>query len=178
MYGSGSLRPPGTNPTMPNQNFKKTIRKPTRNPPTLGPQINGYQIPLSHQPSFPILHVPSILTQDDLHDFNWLSSSRSGGYSRSGGMYGGRPEYSSGRPRDIYPFDTGFIKGRGYDQGTPREYWRHGRIINPGFIRRVSYMKEPGSDPGNVDNYDGCNIDCGEDFLCIEECRCIAKSSR
>lgn len=38
----------------------------------------------------------------------------------AGGMYGGRPEYSNGRPNHgiingRFPFDLGFLPGKGYE---------------------------------------------------------------
>lgn len=200
MYGSGSLRPPGTNPAY-IHNQRSRGRKPSPSPPLPPSEIQPprrYPIPISHYPIIPVpVAIPShdfdripdgypLFIHDTLPNVDLISSSRSGGYSRNGnrvnGMYGGRPEYSRGRPRGKYPMDLGFIMGKGYDRiGPEHSNLRYGRPPNLGIVgHATTYMKEPDSEIGGEEGMDQrCVLTCSEEeFLCSRDCECIKNTSR
>lgn len=165
MYGSGSLRPPGSNPAVFNQNQRKSNRKITPSPSTITPQL-GYQVPISHYP--PIFRLPIHVQDFDGISFGYPDFIRDtlmrppyrGSRVRSGGIYGQRLEYHEGKPKPLYDIDM--YKGRGYS--TVHHF--------------PNYMEDPGLNiDGIEDTYDGCNVDC-EEFLCRRDCICISRSLR
>lgn len=180
MYGSGSLRPPGTNPIdgAPQPKF----RKPTSTP-NYGKKPAGSRFPYA---------VPYPPLQTDLYPLDYSPRitphdvTRSGAMPRTrlgyNGKWGGRPEYFGGPPnqffsRSRYPIDYGFIPGHGFKVSPNRGTIRYGRPPNGGIVDHANnYMKDPDSDGG-----DGglCGGSCAPDeFLCQKSCVCINSSLR
>ncbi|XP_017769836.1 PREDICTED: low-density lipoprotein receptor-related protein 4 [Nicrophorus vespilloides] len=205
MYGSGSLRPPGTNPMV----FGPAHRPPltSGSSPSQG-NIRRYPM------AYPIVPLPiPIRDFESFPDgfpilireyFNDRSTSRSGarGISTSSasssinrGMYGGRPEYNNGRPTRLYDFrpdvyGEGFIPGRGFDvrPGGMLTKMPSNRPTGHGIQR----MREPDEDDAGVSssNNNGnqkeivdFEHECGEDceqgeYLCVSSCTCIKNTLR
>ncbi|KRT81543.1 EGF-like domain containing protein [Oryctes borbonicus] len=170
MYGSGSLRPPGTKPN--NGGIPKQQKTPVTSQPFPVP-IRFQDLAFDKLPEgFPIVVPlpPGI-----------LMTSRN-----RGGMYGGRTEYYGMRkppPGGLiggrHPLDLGFIPGRGY--GIPQGVRKQGIVsrIAPGPVDQ--YMRQPEEEEIMRERqYDhGCGDDCpGGEFLCVKSCVCIKDNLR
>lgn len=191
MYGSGSLRLPGSIPTVQEQQQQQPLQG--RIAKTSSSQSSNRR----RQPlPYPVLQpVPVPIP---IHDFDGYAISRSGGLSikppnRGGGLYGGRPEYYAGRPdhglsRSKYPIDHGFIPGRGF--GFPPINPGHGRITydrpifhdtprhGTGFMR-ISDEEEIAAIDEDEEYEHSCGGGCARDeFLCIRSCTCIKDDYR
>lgn len=168
MYGSGSLRPPGTKPNYGTNQKQQKIPMPPQPFPV---PIRFQDMVFDKLPEgYPIvIPIPGIV------------SSRN-----RGGMYGGRTEYYGVRRQPTggllggrHPLDLGFIPGRGY--GTLHGVRKQGimnRIV-PGPVDQ--YMRQPEEEEVIRERqYDhGCGEDCPSgEFLCMESCLCIKDSLR
>ncbi|KAF5269791.1 hypothetical protein FQA39_LY08572 [Lamprigera yunnana] len=197
MYGSGSLRPPGS---VPSHSVQGKIIKSTTSQTT-----NRRRQPLpAPYPALPLVPV-SI----PIHDFDRmpegypvfipdsiLSSSRSVGVPRSssrGGIYGGRPEYYGGRPdhvlgRSRFPVDHGYM-GRGFgvegiNPGHGNAHYGKPPLRGLDSNHGTGYMRVPEDEdipPLDVDEeYEHpCGGECARnEFLCIRSCTCIKNDYR
>ncbi|CAH0560459.1 unnamed protein product [Brassicogethes aeneus] len=182
-YGSGSLRPPGTKPifaTGQRDHGVRTTLSPTMNNPTILHQypIVPFPIPFDEYeripggyPIYPDI-IPRVYGLPPRSDRN------------RGGMYGGRPEYSNGRPNHALssgrnPFDFGFLPGKGFDP-NPGKYLPPPRrefgivpktIQNPDDEDEIQVKSFPDEHP--------CGEDCPRgEFLCVQSCTCIKSEYR
>lgn len=170
MYGSGSLRPPGSKPSHAiNQKQPKTPATPSQ----------PFPVPIRFQ-DFAFDKLPQ--------GFPILVPLAPGVTSRNrGGMYGGRPEYygmrrpsTGGLIGGRHPLDLGFIPGRGYANGPGAR--KQGVGLNRVGLGPIDqYMRQPEEDEVSRDRqYDhGCGEDCPSgEFLCVESCVCIKDTHR
>ncbi|XP_019869028.2 low-density lipoprotein receptor-related protein 4 isoform X2 [Aethina tumida] len=178
-YGSGSLRPPGSKPIYATGQRDHGVRT------TLSPALhnhNAKSIPILYQYPF----VPYAIPIDPIY-FNRDLMTRlhpkidNRGRNR-GGMYGGRPEYSNGRPNHgiingRFPFDLGFLPGKGYE---PNIHVPLPKYLPPSPPRKELGPPdhEPKPDvedeaPKVVEEHP-CGEPCGPgEFLCLQSCICI-----
>ena len=110
------------------------------------------------------------------------------------GMYGGRIEYPDGRPnrglgivRSRYPFDFGFITGKGFEKMPPDMGSRRLGRLPPknGILGKGSpdlhlkFPEEEEEKPMEETHGHPCGGDCdvGE-YLCVRSCTCINEKYR
>lgn len=106
-------------------------------------------------------------------------------------MYGGRREYYEGRPnhglrRTRYPFDLGFIRGKGFAKILPDIPGRRiGQYPNKPLLRnpdlRLKYPEEGEEDLKPIDDSYGhpCGGGCSVgEYLCVRSCTCIQEKYR
>ncbi|KAB0798924.1 hypothetical protein PPYR_06804 [Photinus pyralis] len=194
MYGSGSLRPPGSIPTHIAQG--KIIKG------------NPSQISNRRRQSLPVSFsaIPVVPLPIPIHDFDripdgypiympdsMLSPSRGGGLQRPsnrGGMYAGRPEYPWGRPdhgigRGRNPLDHSFMgRGVGFEGINYEKHYGKAPRRGSGAGHGTGYMRVPEDEdilpPEEDEEYEHpCGGDCARnEFLCLRSCTCIKNIDR
>ncbi|KAJ8949684.1 hypothetical protein NQ314_008146, partial [Rhamnusium bicolor] len=195
MYGSGSLRPPGSKPiyaTGQRQHGVRTTISPSHNPyrkyiPIIQPySILPLPIPIDEyermSSGYPTYLNPEVLGMPP----------RSDRPSNRGGMYGGRPEYYQGRPthglsNSRYPFDFGFIPGKGlpldYDSPYLGRYHPHRNSDYDDFSENYN-LKQPEDEDIDIkmipDLYGPkCEKNCRKgEFICHKGCNCVDEEKR
>lgn len=198
MYGSGSLRPPGTKPIYATGQRQHGIRT-TVSPDQMNqrrifvPQaypIVPYSIPMREYERYPSGYP--IFYHRDMSRLP--SNARHMERPSNRGMYGGRLEYPDGRPnrglgivRTRYPFDFGFIPGKGFDRMPPDyESRRMGRLPSKsGMLERggsdmhLKFPEEEEEKPIQEHRGHPCGGDCEPgQYLCIKSCTCIEEKYR
>lgn len=173
MYGSGSLRPPGSNrnPMVASQGqFKqKVLSSPPpygyRRVPPSQPYLYPFPIPfpdLKNVPTYPIFIGADGKTYT-------ISKSRNGGPIRV-------PPYISQGRSDRYPVDYGQVIGKGFSEGEVRT-----RKYPPFSPKTVSHehslnVKIPEEDDGILSP---CGEECAKgEFMCVRSCTCIKSEYR
>lgn len=195
MYGSGSLRPAGSNSLQqqdkqPNLlSHNSTRKRPQSSLPYSGIPLVPVSIPIHDFEHIPRGYPPYI-SEGILSPHRGLTTN---GASNRGGLYGGRPEYANGRPshglRVRFPFDHGFIPGRGYTvQGINPGHGKvhYGKPPFRGYPSHgTGYMKIPEEEEDQMDDEDDeeyehpCGGKCSfDEFLCITSCTCIKNEHR
>ncbi|KAK9870319.1 hypothetical protein WA026_006405 [Henosepilachna vigintioctopunctata] len=177
MYGSGSLRPRESRPVY------ATGQRHYGERTTIGPDTGDYQ-PLPEIPSYRLLPYSFPYGAASYPVPEVIGGSRSFTRTRSGGKYGGREEYYTGRPvghgvmRGKYPFDLGHIPGRGFER-TPTGFARKPNLI--GISDKMKDLIHPADlpDASDEDFEHSCGFSCGiGEYLCVNSCTCIRIESR
>ncbi|XP_044749052.1 low-density lipoprotein receptor-related protein 4 [Coccinella septempunctata] len=159
MYGSGSLRPRDSHPVY------ATDRRHYGERSTISPDLSRFRdLPYPGFPYPPEMYpIPEVIAGP-------RSSTRSGGY------YGGRIEYYSGKPDPVflggkYPYDLSNLPGRGFI--FRKNKTRIGSI-------RTNAHNNPFDDSTNEAAEDTCSgSKCAEDeYLCASSCICISQDAR
>ncbi|XP_072376430.1 low-density lipoprotein receptor-related protein 4 [Diabrotica undecimpunctata] len=191
MYGSGSLRPPGTKSVIYATGQRQHGVRTTLSPQVYSPPQFIPYVPI---PVFPIPmradeYEPMIRGYPGIPHIQFPPRSDRPS-NRGGGRYGGRFEYANGRPvygysNAQYPFDFGFIRGRGIspDYDTALN-------IGPYHIHRGGDDDEGDEDydepyptlkPQEADSKSdhSCEKKCQKDeMLCHKSCLCINEELR
>ncbi|RZC38041.1 low-density lipoprotein receptor-related protein 4, partial [Asbolus verrucosus] len=198
MYGSGSLRPPGTKPvyaTGQRQHGVRTTVSPDQLnqrriflPPIQPYPIVPFPIPIrEYDDRFPSGY-PIFLNQDIISRLPPSSGSEMDRPSNRG-MYGGRREYYEGRPnhgfvRTRYPYDFGFIPGKGLEKMPPdmnprRRFQTKNGILGKNSDLKLKFPEEEEEKPLEETYGHPCGSGCASgQYLCIRSCMCIEEEHR
>ncbi|KAL3266299.1 hypothetical protein HHI36_010479 [Cryptolaemus montrouzieri] len=183
MFGSGSLRPRDSRPVY------ATGQRHYGERSTVSPDSSGYQI-LPELPPYPVLPYPFSYGDDVFPVPEVIGGSRSStrsGLPRPvyrGGLYGGRPEYYSGKPNHGIiggknPFDLGQIRGKGFERATYFDTRKYKGIVPPGKSKDLMQSSDDLIDTSEEEFEHSCGFNCApEEYLCVSSCICIKSESR
>lgn len=173
MYGSGSLRPPGSPMILGQQRYFK--EKIFSSPPPQGynrrvlpsqPYLYPFPIPFPDLQSVP--NYPIFIGSDG--KTYTISKSRNGGPIRV------PPYISQGRMSERFPLDYGQVIGKGFSEGEV-----HTRKFPPFSTRTISQehslnVKIPEESHGI---FSPCGEGCAKgEFMCVRSCTCIKNEYR
>ncbi|XP_045480822.1 low-density lipoprotein receptor-related protein 4 isoform X3 [Harmonia axyridis] len=174
MYGSGSLRSRESFPVYANDRRRYPERS------TISPDVGGYR--LLPNPGFPYTHdfypLPEVI--------GGVRSSTRSGKERPilrGGLYGGRPEYYSGKPDHgffggRFPLDLGTLPGRGFRRTSSVHRQKNPRI-GPDRTKGVIHPSDDLTDMTEEDFDHPCEVSCSpNEYLCESNCICIKQDAR
>lgn len=203
MYGSGSLRPPGTKPIYATGQRQHGIRT------TLSPQLqNAHKIIPILQSPYQIF--PVHFSFDEYRRTISNNNRNGGGYppifldpalmqpprqktriTNRGGLYGGRHEYYNGKPpyNAHGTWQAGFLEGKGYGKDrTPAigQYYTPRRQSDLIIRDRLDLpLKNPEEEDDakpfdmNYKYEETCGGNCTKGrYLCIKSCMCIDEKYR
>ncbi|KAJ8919440.1 hypothetical protein NQ315_016538 [Exocentrus adspersus] len=188
MYGSGSLRPPGTKPIYATGQRQHGVRT------TISPSYNSQRKYIPIMPPYPM--IPLEIPADEYErmaglpifvnpDFIRTPIRNDRPSNRGGGMYGGRPEYYQGRPyhglsNGRYPFDFGFMPGKGLPPDYDNPYLgRYPQLRNIDYDDDTYNLKQPDEEDLDFKMIDHYGNECNEgDFFCHKSDKCIPGVNR
>ncbi|XP_056643570.1 low-density lipoprotein receptor-related protein 4 isoform X1 [Diorhabda sublineata] len=194
MYGSGSLRPPGTKSVIYATGQRQHGIRTTMSPQVYSPpQFVPYVVPV---PVFPIHmradeYEPMIRGYPGIHHIQ-IPPRSDRPSNRGGGRYGGRFEYPNGRPiygfsNARYPFDFGFVRGRGissdFDESRGGAYLVHRTEDDDDeYVETYPTLKPQENrdvQPKKAIEHHSCEKICKKsEMLCKKSCFCLKEELR
>ncbi|KAJ8946709.1 hypothetical protein NQ318_006967 [Aromia moschata] len=191
MYGSGSLRPPGSKPIYATGQRQRGVRT------TISPSQNIHRKYIPIMQPYPILPVPIPLDEYERMAsgypmyFNPVLGMSANGHraTNRGGMYGGRPEYYQGRPpygfsNAKFSFDPGLILGKTMSTDYNGRYTMHRNEDYDDLSENFNLKQPDEGEDGEIkmipEHYGPeCEENCPKgEIVCHKGCSCIEEAKR